>query len=528
MYQIGQFVEILGPWTRCWRPPWRRPSRAPMPSTRPSARTTRAVPVPAAEPGPAGRHGPRRPADPEARGAGPHGRGFGAAARLRRTNCSTPSSSGSPRTALLLPAGPPPHAGRLLRGARPQRVAELYNTLLAGRHCGADRRGRSAVLGRFRSSWQPETGLCRRPRRDRGPRLWEDEHAVAPPAAGLAGPAEWYGQLAGSGFAGRCPAAPPRWRRPRRPRRRWSSRRRPVSAPDHRRARGLRGTARHGAARQSGEIHAVHAVEHPADPDGPVDPGATVARHRRAVGASLRGALIHQRFRYEDLAPSGGYLGPSVNILPVLDDITFGTARGAMNILSTGPIDDLSIVVHGLGAGAAAATQPTVQFEANAALYTAATARRSTWTALSGSWSRGHPARRPGWPDLAVTTAAEERSLLAAGEAPGHGPAGPHHRGGIPAQRRGTAGPDRRRRPRRRTSPSLNWRPARTSWPGSSAATARARAPPWLCGSTAACCCPWPSWQSSSRGAAYLPLDPDYPAGRVEGMLEDAAPRSGC
>ena len=162
-----------------------------------------------------------------------------------------------------------------------------------------------------------------------------------------------------------------------------------------------------------------------------VEPGATVRDTITATGATLRGAVVHQRGRFEDLNAHSGYRGPSVNILPVLDDISFGAARGTVNILSTGPIDDLSIIVHGLDAGSAADTAagtaagagnapakpgPRVQFEANAALYTRHQLEEhlDRFVRLLTDVATQPDALLA---SLSVTTAVEERSLLAAGDA---------------------------------------------------------------------------------------------------------------
>ena len=131
-----------------------------------------------------------------------------------------------------------------------------------------------------------------------------------------------------------------------------------------------------------------------------VEPGTTVRDTITAVGDTLRGAVIHQRGRFEDLNAHSGYRGPSVNILPVLDNISFGPARGTMNILSTGPIDDLSIIVHGLDAGTTASprnlgpessSKPTPPS-------TAPRSWRSTWTGSSGSSPMWPPAPIPASP----------------------------------------------------------------------------------------------------------------------------------
>ena len=223
-----------------------------------------------------------------------------------------------------------------------------------------------------------------------------------------------------------------------------------------------------------------------------LDPGATIRETVTGVGATLRGALIHQRFRYEDLSTQGGYLGPSVNILPVLEDISFGPARGTMNILSTGPIDDLSIVIHGLDAGATAARQSetTVQFEGNAALYTEAQLQEhlDRFVRLLGAVATQPEALIA---SVSVTTASEESLLLAAGEAPDTTlPGTPSSRNSSAAPAAPAPGPPSS--PPTASSPSRNLKPGQTSWPGSSAATGPGRAPRWPSGSIAACCCPFP------------------------------------
>ncbi|QQD77436.1 amino acid adenylation domain-containing protein [Curtobacterium sp. YC1] len=87
------------------------------------------------------------------------------------------------------------------------------------------------------------------------------------------------------------------------------------------------------------------------------------------AGDVVRGAVAHQRFRVESLDGAPRHAGPSVNLLPVIDEIRFGDAVGAVEILSTGPVHDLSIVLSGLSSDAAAAT---LQLEGDAALHTTA------------------------------------------------------------------------------------------------------------------------------------------------------------
>ncbi|ACZ21844.1 amino acid adenylation enzyme/thioester reductase family protein [Sanguibacter keddieii DSM 10542] len=98
-----------------------------------------------------------------------------------------------------------------------------------------------------------------------------------------------------------------------------------------------------------------------------VSASATVAETIQHAGFVLRGVVKHQRFRTEDLPTAPSQAGPSVNLLPVIDALAFGSARGEVRILSTGPVHDLSFVVSGLESDAAV---PTVQLEGDAALHT--------------------------------------------------------------------------------------------------------------------------------------------------------------
>ena len=267
-----------------------------------------------------------------------------------------------------------------------------------------------------------------------------------------------------------------------------------------------------------------------------VEPGATVRDTITAMGATLRGAVIHQRGRFEDLNAHSGYRGPSVNILPVLDDISFGPARGTMNILSTGPIDDLSIIIHGLDAGSSAAKVhtaagkgqatpkpgPRVQFEANAALYSTAQLEEhlDRFVRLLADVATQPESLLAA---LSVTTAVEERSLLAAGDA--GGTALPRHtiveEFRLSAQESGSrtavVAPDGELtfgELETRSNQLARYLSSHGAGPGQTVAVRLDRS----------VLLPVAILAILKSGAAYLPLDPDYPAGRVEGMLEDAAP----
>lgn len=249
-------------------------------------------------------------------------------------------------------------------------------------------------------------------------------------------------------------------------------------------------------------------------------PGATVQELVAAMGGKLRNSLIHQRARYESMSGQGGYLGPSVNILPVLEDITFGTATGTMNILSTGPIDDLSVIVHGMGQGPSGSV--TVQFAAAAELYTQPSLDQhlNRFVQLLGELLT-HPAEPTA--ALSVTTDAEEKSLLAAGDAPaldlpGHTVAEEFAKVAASAPDRtavvATDGTLTFAQLEARSNQLARFLRGRGAKPGTTVAVRLDRSvllPVSILGIL-------------KSGAAYVPLDPDYPAGRVEGMLEDAAP----
>lgn len=93
---------------------------------------------------------------------------------------------------------------------------------------------------------------------------------------------------------------------------------------------------------------------------------ATIADTVAHAGDVVRGAVTHQRLRIEDVDGAPRHAGPSVNLLPVIDALRFGDATGQVQVLSTGPVHDLSIVLSGLSSDAADAQ---LQLEGDADLH---------------------------------------------------------------------------------------------------------------------------------------------------------------
>ncbi|MGK5638358.1 condensation domain-containing protein [Streptomyces sp. URMC 126] len=104
-----------------------------------------------------------------------------------------------------------------------------------------------------------------------------------------------------------------------------------------------------------------------------VEPDASVRDAFLLVDGRVRQAMRHHRYRYEEfrrvLSAAGPAVpvgvGPLVNVVNFDRDLIFGTARGAVRTLSTGPVPDLSLFfdVGSPGEGT------TVCVEANPANY---------------------------------------------------------------------------------------------------------------------------------------------------------------
>ncbi|MGW0250600.1 amino acid adenylation domain-containing protein [Nocardia goodfellowii] len=97
----------------------------------------------------------------------------------------------------------------------------------------------------------------------------------------------------------------------------------------------------------------------------------TVADAVRAAELQITGALRHQRYRHDDIRRDCGYsrdargfFGPMVNIMLFHNELKFGSLPGSLHVLSTGPVEDLSVNLYNGDGG-----RIHVDFEANPRLY---------------------------------------------------------------------------------------------------------------------------------------------------------------
>ncbi|WP_152447813.1 non-ribosomal peptide synthase/polyketide synthase, partial [Rhodococcus triatomae] len=104
-----------------------------------------------------------------------------------------------------------------------------------------------------------------------------------------------------------------------------------------------------------------------------VTPETTVGELVAQVGLEMTGALRHQRYRHEDirrdigdLDGGRGFFGPAINIMNFHTEITLGRETGKFHVLSTGPVEDLSINIYPSVVG----RSTRVDFEANPHCYT--------------------------------------------------------------------------------------------------------------------------------------------------------------
>ncbi|WP_167532765.1 non-ribosomal peptide synthetase [Streptomyces alboniger] len=105
----------------------------------------------------------------------------------------------------------------------------------------------------------------------------------------------------------------------------------------------------------------------------PVAPGATLLDLARDAGREIGGLLTHQGFRGERLRrelnwPAGDrwHFGPSVNVMPTAgESLWFGAHQGVVRDLSNRRVEDFGVLVSGWSEGEGM----RVTFEANPALY---------------------------------------------------------------------------------------------------------------------------------------------------------------
>jgi nonribosomal peptide synthetase DhbF len=103
-----------------------------------------------------------------------------------------------------------------------------------------------------------------------------------------------------------------------------------------------------------------------------VHPAMSLTELMGCVAQQIRRALRHQRYRTEDLLRDLGLLAldqklfrTSVNVMPFDYDLRFAGHRSTVHNLSNGPVDDLSIVVY----DGSRSNGVRIDFDANPALY---------------------------------------------------------------------------------------------------------------------------------------------------------------
>ncbi|MFD7257551.1 amino acid adenylation domain-containing protein [Streptomyces sp. NPDC059874] len=258
----------------------------------------------------------------------------------------------------------------------------------------------------------------------------------------------------------------------------------------------------------------------------PVTQDMSLADLFAQVSAELRATMKHQHYRYEDLVRDrnllgggGRLVGPEINIMMFDYGLTFGGLPGVVNNLSIGPSDDLSLIVYERSDGRGL----QVDFDANPALYTPEeiAAHQHRFLGFLSRLAAADPQAPVGRIDLA--DAAEHDLVLRRHNDTAHE---------VPETTltrllEDQAGQTPDAEALRFEGSSLTYRElharadrlahalrARGVGPESTVALAVPRSEELVTGLLAVL----------KTGAAYVPVDPDYPADRIRHMLDDARP----
>ncbi|KAF0966498.1 Dimodular nonribosomal peptide synthase [Rhodococcus sp. T7] len=254
-----------------------------------------------------------------------------------------------------------------------------------------------------------------------------------------------------------------------------------------------------------------------------------------AVRLEVTAALRHQHYPHIDIrrdaaAEHQGFYGPLINVMLFHDEITLGSIVGRLELLSTGPVTDLAVnIYHGV-----AGTSLTLDLEANPDLYSedVLDAHHARFTRFLGAfltsdtgtlhgWASNGPPRLIG--DLPILDEDERRSLVPATGRAGFAPVtlpdllvgavrsnpdgdalvAPGH--GLAADTLSYRALDEASNRLARLLIDLQVGPevmVALALPRSRESVSSV-------------------WAVAKTGAAFVPVDPSYPADRIAFMLED-------
>ncbi|QLJ03491.1 amino acid adenylation domain-containing protein [Streptomyces sp. NEAU-sy36] len=258
-----------------------------------------------------------------------------------------------------------------------------------------------------------------------------------------------------------------------------------------------------------------------------VDDATTVAELLERTRVALRGVSAHQRYRGEDLRRDLGlpndhrrFFGPLINVVPFDYDLRFAGSRADAHNMSLRLIEDLAISVYDRGNG----TPVRVDFDIHPELYGAAelAAHQDRYVAFIGRLAEA--LAEPGTPlgRLGLLGADELADVLAPSAPAAAGPA-PTLAGLFERQvRRTPDAPAVRYEDTVLDYAELNRRAnrlarllvARGVGPEDRVALLLPRSAEFVVALLAVV----------KAGAAYVPVDPDYPAARIAYILGDAHP----
>ncbi|MFE2378170.1 amino acid adenylation domain-containing protein [Streptomyces sp. NPDC059398] len=268
----------------------------------------------------------------------------------------------------------------------------------------------------------------------------------------------------------------------------------------------------------------------------PVSPSDRVSDVAKRASAQARAVLRHQRYPAEDLrndrglAAGGGRLtGPSVNVLAFDDTLRFGPHTATLHNLSVGPVDDMVVAVHASYGGGGL----RIDLLGNPRLHTQRELENhhDRLLRLVGRFT-DDPGRQIG--SLRTVGDTEQRRLIGLGSGDA-GTAG--ESGTVPAAAPATGTLPEQFAARAREHPQdtalvsgavrltfgaldarVNALAARLAengaGPGTRVAVGLPRSADLVVAMLAV----------MRTGAAYLPLDPTYPADRLAYMIEDSRP----